>query len=78
MDRRRLEEAFLQYAILKMASWHHGVKAEELTFHDGLPHVLASVTPVFLREFMQNYSGLFNTCHNYGVLHAVILCSHQC
>ena len=61
MDRRRLEEAFLQYAMLKMARWYHGVKADKLTFHDGLPHVLSSATPIFLSEFMQNYSGLFIT-----------------
>lgn len=31
MDRRHLEEAFLQYAILKMASWYRGIKADKLT-----------------------------------------------
>ena len=59
MDRRRLEEAFLHYAVLKMASWYHSVNADKLTFHEELPHVLSSATPVFLSEFMQKYSGLF-------------------
>jgi hypothetical protein len=58
MDRRRLEEAFLQYAVLRMASWYQDVEANTLSFHDGLPDVLSSLMPTFLNKFMENYSGV--------------------
>ena len=62
----------MQYAMLKMASWYHGAKADKFTFRDGLPRVLSSATPILLSEFMKKYSGLFIACHNNEVGHAVI------
>ena len=59
MDRRRLEEAFLQYALLRVASWYPSdIGIEELHMHDGLSQTLLSATPLFHKAFIQKYAGV--------------------
>ena len=57
MDRRRLEEAFFQYALLKVAAWYKIKPLNELKMHSETCNTLAIVTPLFHNEFMKNYAG---------------------
>ena len=60
MERRRLEEAFLQYALLNVASWYPTqVHREELQLHDGLSESLLHITPLFHDAFITKYSGMY-------------------
>ena len=60
MDRRRLEEAFLQYALLKASDWYpKDLCVEDLFLHEKLSQILIAVTPRLLNAFIQNYTGLF-------------------
>jgi hypothetical protein len=58
MDRRRLEEAYLQYALLKVSGWYSAhLSIEMLHLHDGLSETLLQATPSFHKAFLQKYSG---------------------
>lgn len=58
MDRRRLEEAFLQYALLKVAEWYPlQISIHKLYLHDGLSEMLLKATPLFHEAFTKKYSG---------------------
>ena len=58
MDRRRLEEAFLQYAILNIATLYPThICTEMLHLHDGLSETLLMVTPVFHNAFIEKNAG---------------------
>ena len=58
MDRRRLEEAFLQYALLRVASWYPShISIDKLHLHDGLSRTLLSSTPLFHKAFTQKNTG---------------------
>ena len=57
LDRRRLEEAFMQYALLRVASWYpSSVNIEQLYLHDGLSQTLLKTTPLFHSAFIQTYA----------------------
>lgn len=58
MDCRRLEEAFLQYAMLKAYVWYPLLSKNDLSFHEGLCNLLSCVTPRPLSTFIRNYAGL--------------------
>lgn len=61
MDRRRLQEAFFQYALLKVASWYpKHIALEKLILHDGLSDTLLKVTPLFHNAFTEKYAGKSN------------------
>lgn len=63
MDRRRLQEAFIQYALLKVASWYpKHVDIQKLWLHDGLPETLLNVTRIFHKAFTKKYAGKLHTC----------------
>lgn len=63
MDRRRLQEAFFQYALLKVASWYpKHVDIEKLYLHDGLSDTLLNVTPHFHKALTENYTGELCGC----------------
>ena len=60
MDRRRLEAAFLQYALLKVAAWYpEYICISKLHLHDGLSETLLKVTPVFHHVFIQKNAGAY-------------------
>lgn len=59
MDRRRLEEAFLQYALLRVAVWYPShLCIQQLQLHDGLSKTLLDITPLFHKAFIQEYAGM--------------------
>ena len=58
MDRRRLQVAFFQYALLKVAAWYpNHVSINCLHLHEGLSETLMNMTPQFHKAFMDHYSG---------------------
>lgn len=58
LDRRHLEEAFMQYALLQVASWYpSSVSVERLHLHDELSSTLLKMTPQFHNAFIQKYAG---------------------
>ena len=58
MDRRRLQEAFFQYALLRVASWYPKyIALEKVNLHDGLSDTLLSVTPLFHKAFTEKNAG---------------------
>lgn len=58
MDRRRLEAAFLQYALLRVAARYPAyICISKLHLHDGLSETLLKVTPVFHHAFTQRNAG---------------------
>ena len=59
MDRRRLEDAFFQYALLRVAVWYPSqVCIQQLQLHDGLSKTLLEITPLFHKAFIQEYAGM--------------------
>lgn len=57
LDRRWLEEAFMQYALLRVDSWYPlSVNIEQLHLHDGLSQTLLKTTPMFHNAFIKNYA----------------------
>ena len=68
MDRRRLEEAFLQYALLKVAEWYPlDMSMHKLHLHDGLSQLLLQVTPSFHEAFTKKYSGMYIAIRKKGL-----------
>ena len=58
MDRRRLEDAFFQYALLNVASWYpEHICQKDLHLHEGLSETLTNMTPVFQKAFTEKYAG---------------------
>ena len=58
LDRRRLEEAHFQYALLMVASWYPDhFKLSDLHLHGATQDTLLYVTGVYHRVFMKKYSG---------------------
>ena len=48
MDRRRLEAAFLQYALLRVSKWYPTqINVQKLHLHEGLSETLLKDTPLF-------------------------------
>ena len=63
MDRRRLQEAFFQYALLRVASWYpKHIVLEQLWLHDDLPKTLLNITPIFHKAFTEEYAGWLYRC----------------
>ena len=82
MERRRLEEAFLQYALLNVSSWYPSeVVRDDLHLHQGLSESLLRITPLFhdafiakhsgnvIQDFPENYLHLFALASGYYVIH---------
>lgn len=58
MDRRHLEEAYLQYAILRVAELYRShIPLQIPHLHDGLSKTLMKITPLFHNAFIQKYAG---------------------
>ena len=58
MDRRRLEEAFMQYMILKICSWYpQDIPFNEVQLHGHLDKSLNKYAPIFHKAFSKNYAG---------------------
>ena len=86
LDRRRLEEAFMQYALLRVASWYQSsINIERLYLHDGLNQTLLNTTPLFHNAFIQRYASksvncmilLSTVCHYHnGILLSLTLCAY--
>ena len=58
MDRRRLQDAFFQYALLRVGSWYpKHIAIEKLYLHDGLSDTLLNVTPMLHKAFTAKYAG---------------------
>ena len=57
LDRRRLEVAFMQYALLQVTSWYPSiVSLEQLHLHEGLSQTLLKTTPLFHSAIIQTYA----------------------
>ena len=58
MDRRRLQEAFFQYALLRVASrYPKHIAVDKLYLHEGLSDTLLNVTALFHKVFTEKYAG---------------------
>ena len=64
MDRRRLEEAHFQFAILQTASWYpQHLHVDKLALHGSTKSTLLDVISVYHGVFMAQYAGeSFNYC----------------
>lgn len=57
LDRRRVEEAHFQFAILQVASWYPRVlNVKELCLHADTQDTLSSVVPVYHAQFLTSYA----------------------
>lgn len=60
MDRRRVEDAFFQYAALRVASWYpEQFKIPTLQFHAMTTMTISNMTTVYHGAFMKKYSGSY-------------------
>ena len=60
LDRRRLEDAHFQYAILKVAGWYpQHLNICELPLHSALQETLSKVVAVYHGAFMDKYTREF-------------------
>lgn len=61
IDRRRIEDAFFQYAVLKAASWYPlHFDLEHLPLHAATPNTVAHFVEKYHGAFMNLYSGDVN------------------
>ena len=59
MDRRRLEAAYLQYALLRVAKWYPTqINVQKLHLHEGLSETLLKATPLFHDAFIRKNAGI--------------------
>jgi len=59
MDRRRLEHAHFHYAMLNVAGWYKGFNIKKVLFtSDQAERTLLEFTPLYLKAFYENYSGM--------------------
>ena len=64
MDRRRLEHAHFRYAMLDVAGWYKGFAVKNVLFtSDQAERTLLEFTPLYLKAFYENYSGMLQ--HEY-------------
>lgn len=60
LDRRRIEDAFFQYAVLRAASWYpHHFRIECMPLHAETVNTVSKFTAVYHGAFMERYSGLY-------------------
>ncbi len=58
LDRRRVEDGYFQYALLKAASWYPGkFSLEDLPLHSSTVKTVALFTKIYHGVFMDKYSG---------------------
>jgi len=58
LDRRRLEEAYIQYAVLKVCQWYPSIQLKDESFHEGTSSLLSHrVAPEFHTSFVTKYAG---------------------
>ena len=55
LDRRRLEDAHFQYAILRVAAWYN-LKLTDLPLHGATTDTLLRISSIFYKLFMTKYS----------------------
>ena len=59
IDRRRLEHAHFRYAILKVTKWYRDLAITKVLFtSDQAEGTLLEFTPLYLKAFYENYSGM--------------------
>lgn len=60
MDRRRLEEAHFQFAILHMASWYpQHMDIDKLALHGSTKSTLLDVVSIYHGVFMDQYASVY-------------------
>lgn len=70
VDRRRIEDAFFQYAVLRAASWYpDDFCLYNLPLHGNTTATIENMTCVYHGAFMRKYAGMFNHRH----VHATIV-----
>lgn len=58
VDRHRVEDAFYQFALLKVVSWYpKQFDISSLAMHADIGETLSKMTQIFHDAFMQKYSG---------------------
>ena len=79
MDRRRLEHAYFRYAMLNVAGWYKGFAVKNVLFtSDQAGRILLEFTPLYLRVFYRNYSGMSQHKYiNKFICMAVYICRAQ-
>ena len=59
VDRRRVEDAFFQYALLRAASWYsHHFSLSTLPLHNDTLDTLSKFTTVYHGAFMEKYASM--------------------
>ena len=72
LDRRRLEDAHFQYAVLNIVLWYPSTfKLCDLPLHGGTQETLLQLSESYFEAFMQNYSG---EKHAWGKFNLHVLC----
>ena len=56
LDKRRLEDAHFQYAILRVAAWYNW-RLSDLPLHGVANDTLLQISSTFYEAFMKKYSG---------------------
>ena len=60
LNRRRMEEAFFQYAALKVSQWYpNAIDYTSVKLHSGTSETLEMITTVYHGAFMNKYAGMF-------------------
>ena len=64
LNRRRIEDAFFQYAALKVARWYPEViEPIRVKLHSSTSETLEKITAVYHGAFMTKYAGIKYTIH---------------
>lgn len=64
VDRRRVDDAFFQYAILRASSWYpHKFNLSSLPLHGDTRNTLSMFTTIYHGAFMEKYSGRYSQGH---------------
>ena len=58
LNRKRVEDAFFQYAALRVSSWYpKEIKLLSLKLHSGITGTLQAITSIYHGAFMKQYAG---------------------
>ena len=58
LDRRRIEDAYYQYALLRICSWYPNTfELNKLSFHHKVGDAILHIINLYHSAFMEKYSG---------------------
>ena len=63
LDRRRVEDAYYQYALLRICSWYPSIlRIEDLPLHSNTADSIQSIMNLYHEAFMRKYCGKGYLC----------------